>query len=67
MIILFLALITCFIVFETKELKKEGQTKEIKVLLVSMILIAVYGYIYLSNTFRPSLASYLLDFLKIKG
>ena len=67
MIILFFALIICFIIFETKELKKEGQTKDIKAFLVSMILIAAYGYIYISDNFRPSLASYLLDFLKVKG
>lgn len=67
MIYLYIGLIVGLSIYDVLALKKEKLTKDIFVLLGSMVLVAIFGLIYLSNNSHPSIASYLLEFFKIKG
>jgi len=67
MIFLFLATISALCIFEGIILIKEKKLKDIFIFFTSMALVTVFGIIYLSNTYRPSIASYILKLFKIKG
>jgi multisubunit Na+/H+ antiporter MnhB subunit len=67
MIFLYLALLVALGIFEIVGLnKKQGKTKDFVVLIVLFLLVSVFGGIYLSDNFRPSLSSYALDFFKVE-
>jgi|LSQX01.3.fsa_nt_gb multisubunit Na+/H+ antiporter MnhB subunit len=66
MIYLYLALIIGYSIYEITGLKKKKQVKEIFVFVGSMILVTVLGLVYLTDTYRPSITSYILEFFKIE-
>lgn len=67
MIFLYMALVIGLSIYDIWDLKKKGQTKDIYVYAGCMVLVAIMGVIYLSDTFRPSIVSYFLEFFNVKG
>ncbi len=67
MIYLYLGLVIGISIFEIMGLKKKGQPKDILFFIVSMALVAVFGSIYLLDNYQPSIVSYLLELLNVKG
>lgn len=66
MIYFYVLLIIVLAVFDIIAIKKKGKKKDIIVYLSLMTLVAVFGGIYLSDKYRPSIASYILMFANIK-
>lgn len=67
MIFLYMALIVCLSIYDIWDLKKKGQIKDIYVYSGCMVLVAIIGVVYLSDTFRPSIVSYFLKIFNVKG
>lgn len=65
MIYLYLALVIGLAVYDIWEMRSRGKTKGIYVYIGGMVIAAVFGIIYLSNDYRPSIAGYILGFLRI--
>lgn len=63
MIFMYLTLVAVLGIIDILGLKKTGAFRDILVYCGSMLLVAVMGVIYLSDTFRPSIANYLLRLL----
>lgn len=66
MIYIFLALVMGLSIYDMRHMKKKGQTKDMYFYAGFMLLVAVFGVIYLSDTFRPSIISYFLRLFNVK-
>lgn len=66
MIFLYLALAAGLSILDISDMKKRGRIKDIYVFVGFMAAAAIFGVIYLSDTSRLSIATYILRAFNIK-
>jgi len=67
MIVAYLLLVIGLCLYDARNLYKKGLTKDMFVLIGSMVLVAAFGVTYLLSDIHSSLIDALLNFVHVKG
>lgn len=67
MISLYVLIIVALSIFEIWDLSKKKLTKDIYIFVWCMVLVTIFGIIYLMDDLRPSISDYFLKLFNIRS